>query len=108
MYYTYVVLCTDKSLYTGIALDIKKRIFQHYHKLPAAAKYTKSHQVCDVLMAWECEEKVSAMKLEYRIKRLPKDKKIYLCAHPNDVADFFPELCDYYFVPKAISITECI
>lgn len=108
MYYTYVVMCTDKSLYTGTALDVKKRIFQHYHKLSAAAKYTKSHQVCDVLMIWESEEKVAAMKLEYRIKKLSKDKKLYLCSHPLSIDEIFPDLHEYAYIPKSISISECI
>ena len=45
MYWVYTLWCEDNSLYTGFTDDIKHRIYVHYHRLKAAAKYTKSHKV---------------------------------------------------------------
>ena len=30
MYYTYILRCCDNTLYTGIALDIEKRMNEHF------------------------------------------------------------------------------
>ena len=41
MYYTYMLRCSDKSIYTGMTNDINKRI--EMHKIGKGAKYTKSY-----------------------------------------------------------------
>ena len=34
-WYLYIVKCSDDSLYTGITIDIKRRVLQHNNKLGA-------------------------------------------------------------------------
>ena len=55
MPYVYMVRCEDRSLYTGIARDLKRRIQEHYYRKKPGAKYTKSHPVCSLAMVWEAE-----------------------------------------------------
>ena len=43
MYYTCMLRCKDNSIYTGIALDINKRMKEHFYKDKNCAKYTMSH-----------------------------------------------------------------
>lgn len=109
MYFVYILKCADDSLYTGITSDIIKRIRVHYYKLPAAAKYTKSHQVTGLMALWSCETKNSALKFEYRIKTLSKDDKLILCRHKKEIKDYFPELSEIKYNPvKNISFEDCI
>ncbi len=75
MYYIYLVRCQDNSLYTGITNDLKRRIEEHLNKSEKCAKYTKSHQALKLEMAWQTENKQLAAKLEYAIKRIPKQQK---------------------------------
>ena len=99
MFWVYILLCEDNSLYTGFTDDIKRRIYVHYHQLKSAAKYTKSHKVCGISALWKTESETGARKLEYRIKQLPKAKKLLLIEKPERAAEFFPELSEFEFLP---------
>ena len=69
MYYTYMLRCSDNSIYTGMTNNLEKRLNEH------GAKYTKSHDVIKLETAWKSKEKSLACKLEYQIKNLTKQQK---------------------------------
>ncbi|MBR3163313.1 MAG: GIY-YIG nuclease family protein [Clostridia bacterium] len=75
MYYTYMIRCTDNSLYTGMTNNLNKRMEEHFGREKEGAKYTKSHQAKMVEAVWQSKEKSLACKLEYRIKTLNKSEK---------------------------------
>ena len=83
MYYTYMLRCENNSIYTGIASDVKRRMEEHFSKDKKGAKYTKSHTPLKLECVWESEDKVSASKLEYRIKKLTKKQKEELIINKN-------------------------
>jgi putative endonuclease len=70
----YLVRCSDKSLYCGISNDFKSRLIEH--NLGKGAKYTKSRRPVELVGISPEMTKSEALKLEYRIKQLPADKKI--------------------------------
>lgn len=74
-YYTYIIRCTDNSLYTGMTNDLNKRMEEHFGREKEGAKYTKSHQAQRVEAVWQSKDKSLACKLEYRIKTLTKAEK---------------------------------
>lgn len=74
MRYVYMVRCSDETLYTGIAKDVEKRIFDHNNS-KVGAKYTKSRRPVTLVRHQEAEDRNEASKLEYRIKRIGKGKK---------------------------------
>lgn len=74
MYYVYILLCSDNSLYTGIAKDIAKRHAMHSAK--KGAKYMKSRLPFKHIYTEEFETKQLAMKREFQIKRWPRQRKI--------------------------------
>lgn len=45
MYYTYMLRCSDNSIYTGMTNNLSKRVEEHLSKGKNGAKYTKSHDV---------------------------------------------------------------
>ena len=73
MYYTYMLRCTDGSIYTGMTNDLEKRLSEHISG--TGAKYTKSHQAEKLEIAWSSKSKSLACKLEYQIKQLTKQQK---------------------------------
>ena len=75
MYYTYMLRCEDDSIYTGIAVDVEKRMKEHFSKDKKCAKYTLRHSAKRLEAVWKSENRVLASKLEYYIKKLKKDKK---------------------------------
>ena len=71
--YTYMVRCSDGSLYTGWTYDLEKRVMTH--NLGKGAKYTKSRLPVE-LVYHECfATKEEAMSREYAIKRLTRREK---------------------------------
>jgi putative endonuclease len=70
----YLVRCSDESLYCGITNDLKNRLKDH--NSGKGAKYTRSRIPVKRVAVSPEMAKNDALKLEYRIKRLPTDKKI--------------------------------
>ena len=75
MYYTYMLRCSDNSIYTGMTNNLEKRIAEHLSKSKQGAKYTKSHNAIKLEIAWKSKDKSLACKLEYQIKQLTKQQK---------------------------------
>lgn len=76
MYYTYIIECKDKTLYTGYTTDLEKRIATH--NIGKGAKYTKGRAPV-ILKYYEAfETKEEAMKRECSIKKLNKKDKLKL------------------------------
>ncbi len=75
MYYVYMLRCKDNTIYTGITVDIKRRMEEHFSKNEKCAKYTFTHTAKKLEAVWECDNKSLASKLEYNIKKLTKQKK---------------------------------
>lgn len=75
MYYVYMLRCKDNTIYTGITVDVERRMKEHFSKNEKCAKYTFTHIAKKLEAVWECENKSLASKLEYAIKKLTKAKK---------------------------------
>lgn len=76
MNYTYVVKCSDGSLYTGWTNHLEQRI--QAHNEGRGAKYTKSRRPVELVYYEELETKEEAMRREYAIKQLSRAEKIQL------------------------------
>ena len=70
----YLVRCSDKSLYCGVSNDLKSRLLDH--NSGKGAKYTKSRRPVELIGVSSRLTKSDALKLEYKIKQLPADRKI--------------------------------
>lgn len=76
MNYTYILKCSDGSLYTGWTTDLERRLKEH--NAGQGAKYTKSRRPV-VLAYYEVfDTKEEAMKREYAIKQLRRKDKLKL------------------------------
>ena len=83
MNYTYVVQCSDGSLYTGWMNDLEKRICAH--NAGKGAKYTKPRRPVK-LVYWETfDTKEEAMHREASIKRLTRKEKLRLCRLDGEI-----------------------
>ena len=70
----YLLRCSDNSLYCGISNGLKSRLINY--NSGKGAKYTRSRKPVESVGASHEMTKSEALKLEYRIKRLPADNKI--------------------------------
>jgi putative endonuclease len=79
-YFVYILSCSDNTLYTGIAKDVTKRVQEH-NTSPKGAKYTRTRRPVTLVHIEEFEDRSSASKREYEIKKMPKKKKMELYIH---------------------------
>ena len=77
MYYLYILLCIDKTLYTGITTDLKRRVVEH-NSGKFGAKYTSSRRPVKMVFCKKFKNRSSASKEESRIKKLKRYKKLEL------------------------------
>lgn len=75
IYYTYMLRCKDNTIYTGITVDIQKRMKEHFDKTDKCAKYTRTHSAEKLEAVWQSENRSLASKLEFYIKKLSKKQK---------------------------------
>lgn len=83
MYFTYMLRCSDNSIYTGITTDIERRMQEHFSREEKCAKYTYRHSAKKLEGAWKSENRKLASKLEYHIKKLKKQEKEDLIKNNN-------------------------
>mgnify|MGYP001614642278 CR=1 FL=1 len=81
MYYVYLIECADKSLYTGITTDVKRRFKEHASGKGGA--YTRSKKVKKVLHTEQFETRSQAQKREFEIKNWHREKKLELIKEAN-------------------------
>jgi putative endonuclease len=75
-YYVYMILCEDKSFYTGYTKNVDSRMRLHVNG--KAARYTRIHKPKRIVYVEEFASRKEAMKRERRIKRLSHNQKISL------------------------------
>lgn len=79
----YIIQCKDRSLYTGITNDVKKRFKQHQEQGIKSAKYLKGKGPLTLVFQETIGNKSQALKVEYAIKQLTATDKRKLIASGN-------------------------
>lgn len=74
MYFVYILLCEDKSLYTGSSNNVEQRFLAHTSG--KGSRYTRSHKPVKVVYKEQFESKSAALKREIEIKKWSHDQKI--------------------------------
>ena len=74
----YIIECHDGSLYTGITIDLEKRLAAH--NAGKGAKYTASRRPVQLVYCEEVANRSEASKRENTIKKLNRNDKLALCA----------------------------
>ncbi len=76
MNYTYILRCSDDTLYCGWTNDLQKRLASH--NAGKGAKYTRSRHPVTLVYYETFETKEEAMSREFAIKRLSRKDKLRL------------------------------
>lgn len=74
-WFVYILRCADKSLYTGVTLDVNKRLDEHNGLLKNGAKYTHSRRPVELAYQEATTSRSAACKREYAIKCLKRTEK---------------------------------
>jgi putative endonuclease len=72
-WYLYMVRCRGGYLYTGIATDVERRLADH--QANKGAKYLRGKGRLKLVFQQRIGKRSLALKIEMRVKRLPKHKK---------------------------------
>lgn len=89
-YSLYVLRCGDGSLYTGIAIDVAKRIAEHTDG-PRGAKYLRGRGPLELVFEAAVGDRGLASKAEIRVKRLDRTQKESLVAGSLLLADLLAD-----------------
>jgi putative endonuclease len=82
----YLLRCSDGSLYTGIATDVSRRLAEHAQG-DKGAKYLRGRGPLELVYHREIGDRSLASKIEYRLKRLPKEYKEDLARLPARIEE---------------------
>ena len=74
----YILRCGGGSLYTGISIDIDRRLEEHRSGGPKGAKYTRGKLPLEIVYRAEAGTRSEATKEELRIKALSRSQKLKL------------------------------
>ena len=75
MYHLYILKCSDGTLYTGITVDLARRIGEH-NSSRLGAKYTRARRPVALVFSKRFRNRSTASKGEAKIKRLSRDEKL--------------------------------
>ncbi len=89
-YYIYMLRCKDKSIYTGIARDYKKRFEEHL--VGKGARYTKSHKVKTIEIVFLVKNRSEASIVEAYIKSKSKKEKEYIIENYKEFIENVKEI----------------
>jgi putative endonuclease len=74
-YSLYIVCCADGTLYTGIAVDVARRVLQHNGGKRNGARYTAARRPVRLVYQAAFPTRSAASVEEARIKRLTRSEK---------------------------------
>ena len=84
-YSLYILRCGDGSLYTGIAIDVAKRLQQHANG-NRGAKYLRGRGPLRLVFEQALGDRSAATRAEYQVKRLDRAQKEALIAGNTSLA----------------------
>lgn len=75
-WYVYIVECGDRSLYTGVTVDIERRMNEHNYSDQLGAKYTRARRPVTLIYQHQLDSRASACVLESQIKKMTRQQKL--------------------------------
>jgi putative endonuclease len=75
VWHIYMVRCSDNTLYTGIAMDVNRRLEEHNSDNRLGAKYTRTRRPVQLVYQEAVNSRSEAAKREHAIRTLNKKDK---------------------------------
>ncbi len=74
-WWTYVLRCSDDSLYVGVTTDLDRRLHEH-NATARGARYTRARRPVEFAAAWPHPDRSAAQKAEAAFRRLSRAQKL--------------------------------
>ena len=84
-WYLYLVEQASGALYTGITRDVERRFAEHQANSHKTARSLRGKGPLKLVFSAQVNSHSTALKLEYQIKKLPRNKKLALIAGELDL-----------------------
>lgn len=81
MFYVYILRSEKRTLYIGQTNNLEKRLKEHQSHSSRSAKHLRRFTHLTLVYQEEFESRGEALKREYVLKQLSKDKKEALISH---------------------------
>ncbi len=80
LWFVYILRCADDTLYTGISVDVGRRVEEHNAGNPPGARYTSGRRPVVLVYSEAAANRSAAQRREREIKALHRDGKLALIA----------------------------
>ena len=74
----YLVRCADGTLYTGVTVDVARRVAEHNGLRSSGARYTRARRPVKLVYQEAAANRSVACKREYTIKQMTRREKLAL------------------------------
>lgn len=74
----YILRCADGTLYTGVAMDVARRVHEHNAGGRLAASYTRGRRPVVLVHREAAASRSAALRREYQIKQMSRQDKLRL------------------------------
>ncbi|MHC4322129.1 MAG: GIY-YIG nuclease family protein [Planctomycetota bacterium] len=74
-WFLYLIRCRNGRLYTGITTDVERRFEEHKSGDKKGSKYLRGKTPLKLVMKKRVGDRSMALKVEAKVKKLPKAKK---------------------------------
>lgn len=78
IWFVYLLLCADGSLYAGITTDVQRRVMEHNSNDVLGARYTRGRRPVVLVYSEASENRSEATRRERQIKRMSRAAKLAL------------------------------
>lgn len=85
-WFVYFVRCRDGEIYTGIATDVARRFAEHEAGGARSARFLRGRGPLELVTSLPAGSRSSALKIEARLKKLPRRTKLALLANEHALA----------------------
>ncbi len=75
-WFVYILRCADGTLYTGIALDVARRVVEHNTNNRVGASYTRGRRPVKLVYSETASSRSEAAKREHEIKSMTRIAKM--------------------------------
>ena len=82
----YILRCGNGALYTGVTTDVPRRVREHADQGRRCARFTRAFSPVELVYSCRVGAKRLAYRVEYGIKKLPREKKIMVVSENVSLA----------------------
>jgi len=91
-YDLYMLLCDAEIIYTGISVDVDRRLTEHKTGRPVGAKFTSRFKELKLVYKTTIGSRSEALKVEIMVKKLKRSKKMTIINQQFNQQELFSYL----------------